>query len=162
MRILVVGCGGRGCALARELISEGHVVRGTTRSEQGRTAIEAAGAECYVGDPDRVGTLIGALQGVTVVCWLLGSARGTPEELSALHGTRLEMALERMIDTGIRGFLYEAAGSVSAGLLEEGREFVRRACEHSHIPVQFLAVDPADREEWIAEAKSLVGVLGAV
>ena len=30
-RVLIVGCGGRGRALARELVAAGHTVRGTTR-----------------------------------------------------------------------------------------------------------------------------------
>ena len=33
-RVLIVGCGGRGQALARELAAAGHAVRGTTRSPQ--------------------------------------------------------------------------------------------------------------------------------
>ena len=30
-RVLIVGCGGRGQALARELVAAGHAVRGMTR-----------------------------------------------------------------------------------------------------------------------------------
>ena len=65
-RVLIVPCGCRGQALARELVAAGHAVRGTTRSPDRTTAIAEAGAEPYVGDPDRIGTLMGALAGVTV------------------------------------------------------------------------------------------------
>ncbi|HEX5146304.1 MAG TPA: hypothetical protein VFV85_04720, partial [Conexibacter sp.] len=64
-RVLIVGCGCRGQALARELRARGHAVRGTTRDEAGRAAIEAAGAEAWIGDPDRIATISYALDGVT-------------------------------------------------------------------------------------------------
>jgi len=54
-RILIVGCGCRGRALARELGERGHAVRGTSRTEAGRARIEAAGFEGVVADPDRLG-----------------------------------------------------------------------------------------------------------
>ena len=60
-RVLIVGCGGRGQALARELPTAGHAVRGTTRSTARVEPIAAAGAEPYVGDPDRIATLMEAM-----------------------------------------------------------------------------------------------------
>jgi 3-hydroxyisobutyrate dehydrogenase-like beta-hydroxyacid dehydrogenase len=44
-RVLIVGCGCRGQALARELRAAGHAVRGTTRDAGKVAAIAAAGAE---------------------------------------------------------------------------------------------------------------------
>ena len=41
-RVLIVGCGGRGQALARELVAAGHAVRGTTRDPARADAIAAA------------------------------------------------------------------------------------------------------------------------
>ena len=73
-RVLIVGCGCRGRLLAEAVRADGHAVRGTTRDASGLEAIEAAGAEGVVADPDRLGTLMRALAGVTAVCWLLGSA----------------------------------------------------------------------------------------
>ncbi|HWF35957.1 MAG TPA: hypothetical protein VG295_11300, partial [Solirubrobacteraceae bacterium] len=75
-RILIVGCGCRGQQLAGELRAAGHAVRGTTRDPGRQPAIEAAGAEPFVADPDRVGTLIPAFAGVAVMCLLLASAAG--------------------------------------------------------------------------------------
>ena len=47
---------------------------------------------------------------------------GTPEQLAALHGTRLEMLLERMLDTTVRGVVYERARDRSTpSLLRRGR-----------------------------------------
>ena len=151
-RVLIVGCGCRGQALARALRERGHAVRGTTRTEGRRTAIEAAGAEVWIGDPDRIATISYALADVTILCWLMGSAEGPAEQVGALHGSRLRMLLERSIDTTVRGLLYEAAGSVDAGLLAAGSETVRAACDYSEIPHALLDADPADHDAWLAAA----------
>ncbi len=155
-RVLIVGCGCRGRSLAEALRARGHAVRGTTRSAEGRAAIEATGAEAWVGDPDRIATLSYALDGVTILCWLMGSARSTPEQLAALHGSRLQMLLERTIDTTVRGLVYEAAGSVDAELLAAGAETVRAACAKSEIPWALLEADPGDHEAWLAATLACV------
>jgi hypothetical protein len=155
-RVLIVGCGCRGQALARALRARGHAVRGTTRAQAGRAAIEAAGAQAWVGDPDRIATISYALDGVTILCWLMGSAQGPPERIAALHGSRLKMLLERTIDTTVRGLLYEAAGTVDPALLAAGAETVRAACTYSEIPHALLRADPADHADWLAGA--LAGV----
>ena len=105
-RVLIVGCGCRGQALARELVAAGHAVRGTTRDPAKADAIRAAGAEPYVGDPDRIATLMEALTGVTILCWLMGSATGDPERVFALHDGRLRMLWEKLVDTPVRGVVY--------------------------------------------------------
>jgi uncharacterized protein YbjT (DUF2867 family) len=133
-RCLIIGCGCRGLELAGVLRGRGHAVRGTTRDPARRAALQAAGVEPFVGDPDRVSTIAPAFAHSGVACVLLGSARGGEEHLRALHGTRLEMLLERMLDTTVRGIVYEATGTVDAAILAAGAERVRRACERSLIP----------------------------
>jgi uncharacterized protein YbjT (DUF2867 family) len=120
-----VGCGCRGQALARELVAAGHAVRGTTRFEDRTAAIAEAGAEPYVGDPDRIGTLMGALSGVTIVCWLLGDVPD-PD----LHGGRLRMLFEKLVDTPVRGVVYERAA--------QGEAIARDAAERWRIPVEIV------------------------
>jgi hypothetical protein len=160
-RILIVGGGCRGRHLAGELLKDGNAVRITTRAETGRAEIEAVGAECWVGTPDRLATLRGALDGVTVLCWLLGSAGGTGEQLEALFTTRLEYLLTQAIDTTVRGFVYEQGGSVPADLLVRGREIVAALTTRNQIPVAFLTEDPAREPQWRAEARRAVaGLLG--
>lgn len=161
-RCLIVGCGCRGLELTRSLREAGHAVRGTTRDPGRRGEIEAAGAEPYVGDPNLVGTLAPALAHVGVACILLGSATGAAEDLAALHGTRLEMLLERMLDTTVRGVVYQAAGSVDPALLAAGAQRVRHACERSLIPYELLSIDPAGGDAWVTDAfaaieRALVG-----
>ena len=92
-RVLIVPCGCRGRALARELRAAGHAVRGTTRGAHA-AAIAATGAEPYVGDPDRIATLMDALHGVTIVCWLTGTIADVD-----LHAGRLRMLWEKLVDT---------------------------------------------------------------
>ena len=163
-RVLIVGGGCRGRRLAGALVSEGHAVRVTTRSEQGRAAIEAAGAECWVGTPDRLATLRGALDSVTVLCWLLGSATGTEDDLEALFTTRLEYFLTQAIDTTVRGFIYEASGtSTPPELLAQGRETVRMLTQRNQIPAAYLEDDLDDLDGWLASARAAVSsLLGGV
>ena len=142
------------------------MVRITTRTETGRAAIEAAGAECLVGTPSRLATLRGALDGVTIVCWLLATVRGEPEQVQALHGSRLESFLGQAIDTPMRGFVYEAAGAavgtcatVGEEILAAGERVVRTAGERNAIPVAILRADIEGPEAWQAEARATVGRL---
>ena len=151
-RVLVVGCGCRGRALAAALRAEGHAVRGTTRSADRLAAIESAGVEAVVADPDRLGTIMVQLAGVTVVCWLMGTATAAPE----LHGPRLETLLERLVDTPVRGIVYEAAGTVEPGLLAGGAESVRAAAERWRMPAEVVEAEPADHEAWLAAMRAAV------
>jgi hypothetical protein len=156
---LIVGCGCRGQALARALRTQGHAVRGTTRTEARRTAVEAAGAEVWIGDPDRIATISYALADVTILCWLMGSAEGPAEKVAALHGSRLRMLLERSIDTTVRGLVYEAAGTVDPALLAQGAATVQSACDYSEIPHALPDADPADHGAWLAAALDAVAAL---
>lgn len=160
-RALIVGCGCRGRLLGERLAAEGWAVRGTSRREQGLAAIEAAGIEPALADPDRPGTLLDLVGDVTVVHWLLGSAQAEPEVIAAIHGPRLEHMLERLVDTPVRGFLYEAAGRVQRHHLERGAAAVRAAGERWHIPVAAVASDPADPSAWAEEMlAATLGLLG--
>lgn len=160
-RILMIAGGARGRVLAGELVADGHAVRVTTRDESGREAIEAVGAECWIGTPDRVATLRYALEGVTLACWLLGNACGERDELAALHGSRLQFFLGQTIDTTVRGLLYEAAGSVDSDLLAAGRELIAAGAAYNAIPLRVLDADPRERARWLEQARAAVeGLLG--
>jgi len=148
-RVLIVGCGCRGQGLARELVAAGHAVRGTTRDPARAGAIRAAGAEPFLADPDRVGTLMPALDAVTVACWLMGTAG------AQVNGTRLRFFLEKLVDTTVRGFVYEAAGGPD-GLAE-----ARRAQQTWAIPLATIAAAPDDHGAWREAARGAVaGLLG--
>lgn len=128
-------------------------MRITTRTESGRVAIEASGAECLVGTPDRLASMRGALDGVTIACWMLATARGDRAQVQALDGSRLESFLSQAIDTTMRGFVYEAAGlAVEREALSGGERIVRAVAERNAIPTAILRADIEDREAWQAEA----------
>ena len=162
MRVLLIGGGCRGLALAERLVADGHAVRAVTRDEANRAAIEQAGAECWIGDPDIVGTLRYALENVTILVWALGTATGTDEQVAALHGPRLEMMLSKVIDTTVRGVVYEAAGTVGEGTLASGAAELRRTCELNEIPFALLHADPAQYDAWVTAARNAIdGLLAA-
>ena len=144
-RVLIVPCGARGRALARELRAAGHAVRGTTRGAHAAEIAET-GAEPYVGDPDRIATLMDALHGVTVVCWLTGTI-ADPD----LHEGRLRMFWEKLVDTPVRGVVYEGRGEAIA----------RTSSETWQIPLEVLDGDPL-ADDWVAGAVAAVNrLLGA-
>jgi uncharacterized protein YbjT (DUF2867 family) len=154
-RALIVGCGCRGRELGGALLAEGWLVRGTSRDPGRLTEVEAAGIEPALADPDRIGTILDLIGDVTLVYWLLGSALGEPEKIAAIHGERLERLFEEIVDTPVRGLVYEAAGRVGVDDLARGAEIVRAAADRWRIPVELADSDPDDLGGW------LWGMLGA-
>jgi uncharacterized protein YbjT (DUF2867 family) len=157
-RALIVGCGCHGRELGVELAGVGWQVRGTSRRPEGLKAIEAAGLEPAVADPDLAGTVLELCGDVAVVVWLLGSASGEPEA-SAANGPRLESLLEKLVESPVRGFAYEAAGSLPAATLAEGARIVERAGERWRIPVTLLGEDRGGRGWARNAARSIAGLL---
>jgi hypothetical protein len=141
----MVGGGCRGLALARSMVAEGHAVRVVTRHESRRAQIEDAGCECWIGDPDRIGTLRYAPENATVLLWLLATV-----DVPDLHGSRLEMMLERTVDTTVRGVLYEGTA---------GAAVVQAAHDRHGIPIAFLEHDSRDVDGWVARARAGIDAL---
>jgi len=137
-RILIVGCGCRGRRLGRALSDGGHAVRGTSRSEEGRAAVASEGFEGVLADPGRLGTLLPHLQGVSALCWLMGTA-----DDPALNGERFATLLETLVDTHVRGVVHEAAA---------GAEAARYARETYRMPVALVTESPGDLRRWLPAA----------
>jgi nucleoside-diphosphate-sugar epimerase len=154
-RVLIVGCGCRGRALGVALAGAGHAVRGTSRSPERLGELETTGIEPVVADPERLGTLMPALAGVTIVCWLMASAEDSPD----VHGARLRSLMEHLVDTPVRGLVYEASGTVDAALLAEGASIVREASQTWHIPVEIVDTHPASPEHWLEAMMAAVARL---
>jgi hypothetical protein len=145
------------------MVGEGRAVRITTRTEDGRAAIEETGAECWIGTPDRLATLRGALANVTIACWMLAGAHGEPDDVKALHGSRLEFFLTQAIDTTVRGLIYDATpGNVPPDALAEGERLVRELTALNAIPMALLGADGTaavagdDEAAWISAAAAAV------
>jgi nucleoside-diphosphate-sugar epimerase len=141
-RVLIVGCGCRGRELGRALRDRGHAVRGTSRTDAGRAAIAADGLEGVVADPARLATLTPQLQGVSVLCWLMGAVSDPP-----LHGERFETLLETLVDTHVRGVVHES---------DEATAIADRARATYAMPVELVAEPPAEPERWLAAALAAV------
>jgi uncharacterized protein YbjT (DUF2867 family) len=129
-RALIVGCGCRGRELGGRLLADGWAVRGTSRREEGLAAIEAAGIEPALADPERPGTILELVEDVAVLVLLLGDAAGSEEELAAIHGPRLERLLEHLVETPVRGVVYEGT--------EAGAEIVGTASRTWRIPARSI------------------------
>ena len=139
-RALIVGCGCRGRELGERLLAEGWAVRGTSRREEGLAAIEAAGIEPALADPDRAGTVLELVGDVARrhAAGLGGGAGG----VAAIHGPRLERLLEKLVDTPVRGFVYEAVGSVEPPCSGAGAEMVGPPARTWRIPVEIVGGEP--------------------
>jgi uncharacterized protein YbjT (DUF2867 family) len=153
-RALIVGCGCRGRELGETLLAEGWAVRGTSRRAEGLRAIEAAGIEAAPADPDRPGTVLELVHDVAVLVLLLGAAAGSEEELAAIHGPRLERLMEHLVETPVRGVLYEGT--------EAGAEVVHAAGRTWRIPARTISAPPfrslhlPGREDLAEEVKALL------
>jgi hypothetical protein len=159
--VLIVEGSERGLSLARALIEEGHAVRIVASVPQRREEVEAVGAECFCGTPTRLATLRGALEHVTIACWLLADiGRQDPELARALHGSRLRQFLSSAIDSTLRGFVYEAAaGPIPAEVLAQGEQIVSETAARNSIPVAILTAAMEDRKAWLAQARAAVSSL---
>jgi hypothetical protein len=128
-------------------MAAGHPVRGTTRDPARVPELEAAGIEAMVGDPYRLATLMPHVANTSALVWLMGSATG--DDVEALHRTRLQTVLERLVDSPVRGMVYEAAGTLPAPLFREGVAAVRKATLTWQMPNVIVEQDPADHEAWV-------------
>ena len=149
-RVLIVGCGCRGRSLASALMADGHAVRGTTRDQGRIAAIEESGADGVVADPDRLGTLMPALAGVSAICWLMGGAADAP----AVNGERLQTLMERLVDTHVRGLVYEAGGRPGRSFWAQGRPSSGGRPATWHMPAAVVDEDPADHAAWLAAMRA--------
>jgi D-aminopeptidase len=64
---------------------------------------------------------------------LLGNAVGSDEELEAIHGPRLERLMEHLVETPVRGVVYEGT--------REGEAVVQAAAKTWRIPVALVAAE---------------------
>lgn len=106
-RVLLTGTANRLAPVAERLLADGHVVRCAVPGG----APVCDGAETIDATPDLPGGIVMALQGVAVVAWLLGDE---PWSDPYLHGEKLETMLFRVVDTGVRGFIYERPAGYDA------------------------------------------------
>jgi hypothetical protein len=158
-RVLIVGGGERGRWLATQTIADGNAARIVIGEPEGERAVADIGAECWIGDPNRLATIVGALDGVAIACWLLGTTSGPAGQVAELHGSRLEAFLAEAVDSPMRGFVYEAAGTIPAAMLAAGAAAARRLAERNSIPLRTIDVAPSEQEGWRTAALAAVSSL---
>lgn len=138
-RVLIVETAGRGERLCDALRERGYEVR----------AIDT--------DPPLPGRVLNALEDVTVVCWLMAVGEGRDSDI---NGEQLETVLHKVVDTGVRGFVFERSGDAP-------NPYVEHARETWHIPVAEVDagsvpagdVEGGDRaalDDWIAAVTEAV------
>ena len=66
------------------------------------------------------------------------------------------MLCEKLVDTHVRGLVYEGAGSLPDEVLAGGAEIVRRAAATWNIPVEVVS---APCEDWLPAAVTAVEAL---
>jgi hypothetical protein len=65
------------------------------------------------------------------------------------------------VDTPVRGFVYEAGGTLDAEVREAGVSAVRAAEARWHVRVAVVHADPRERAAWLGQMTGAVnGVLG--
>ncbi len=103
-RVLVLGAPGAAAALE----GSGHVVD-----------------EASDVDPPRLVTLTPRLEGVSVLCWLFGDS-----DDALVHGDRLAALLEHLVDTPVRGIVYERSAEHPVGetIVIEAQKRFRMPC----------------------------------
>jgi hypothetical protein len=57
--------------------------------------------------------------------------------------------MAHLVDTPVRGLVYEAAGPADGSLLAAGASIVREASHTWHMPVEVVSTDPAAQEAWL-------------
>ena len=105
------------------------IVGGGRRGQSLARELIARGHVVSETAPD-VPATVAALDGVTIAC--------------LLDSEHLETLLSKMIDTTVRGVLYEGTEAST----------VRAACTRSHIPHLILEVAPDDPARWVASASA--------
>ncbi len=147
--------------LGRGLAERGWAVRGTTRDPAKLQGIEADGIEATLADPGQVATVLEQIEGVSLIYWLLAGATGEREAVVALHTARLERLLEEIVDTPVRGLVYEMAIHLEPADAARTFEALRHAGESWRIPYEVVDAGPDDHELWLegmlAAANELIG-----
>lgn len=120
------------------------------RSEAAAAALEAAGyaVRTVDADPTLPGDVFAELENVAVVAWLRGAGDAPHAQV---NGEQLETVLLKVVDTGVRGFVFERAAP------GEVNPHVEHARITWHIPIAEIdQADPAGGEAWLASVVAAV------
>jgi hypothetical protein len=125
------------------------IVERAGRGERVRSALEAAGFAVRSVDhePLMPGHVVEGLDNVAVVAWLLGAGENLDPEI---HGDQLETVLLKVVDTGVRGVVFERGSDGAAN------GHVDHARATWHIPIVEIEAGPGGDDAWVASVVAAV------
>ncbi len=123
------------------------IVEQGSRAAAASAAVEQAGFAVRVVSPSLPGDVFDALENVAVVAYLMADA-----EDPSVDDEWLETVLLKVVDTGVRGFVYERKG-----------DQVNRHVEHArstwHIPIEEVSLnEPEDFSALVAAVNRALGI----
>lgn len=127
--------------LARVLI-----VESGARTAAAEQALAAAGYAVRSVAPRLAGDVVDALENVTIVAYLMGDASDP-----ATNDEMLETVLLKVVDTGVRGFVYEPPTDAE-------NAHVRHAIETWHLSVAELGASDDFGPALVAAANTSIGI----
>jgi len=104
--------------------------------------LAASGVDIWNGSTERLATLRGALEGVAIACWLMADEPAGEQRVASF--------IAQIVDSTVRGLVYEAAGCSSE---------VKRLCALNAIPLAVVSESPAERARWLSAAREAVASL---
>jgi hypothetical protein len=116
------------------------------RIEAAEATLSAAGYAVRSVAPELAGDIVDQLENVTVVAYLMGGASD-----AAVNDEMLETVLLKVVDTGVRGFVYERPGP-------EPNAHVTHAVATWHLSVAELDADGEFADALTTAANRSIGI----
>lgn len=122
------------------------IVENGPRTAEAEELLSAAGYAVRSVAPQLAGDVVDALENVTVVAYLLA---GSEDPL--VHDEMLETVLLKVVDTGVRGFVYEPPS-------DQPNRHIAHAAETWHLSVAELPRDADWGEQLVAAVNRSIGL----
>ncbi len=122
------------------------IVESGERTAGAEAALADAGYAIRSVSPKLAGDIVDELDNVTVVAYLMGDAAEP-----IVNDEMLETVLLKVVDTGVRGFVYERTGA-------EPNRHVEHARETWHLSVAELAPGEYSSEKLLEAVNASIGI----
>lgn len=122
------------------------IVESGARTAAAEQALAAAGYAVRSVSPALAGDVVDALENVTIVAYLMGDAAEP-----SVNDEMLETVLLKVVDTGVRGFVYELPTAAE-------NAHVRHAIDTWHLSVAELDGEAEFATALVAAANASIGI----